>query len=234
MPTTVAVSPVRALTASDSALIVENAVSRQVPITLGLEIAGHEEVLSGTLRKADGEQLLIDVRLGMQGVSTIPVDAALWAEVVVDDITYLFATRFVGLEQPGEDNTVLVQRPESISAVDRRRTRRRRLRPHTKVTLQSDSAAGQRSFEATLLNLSAGGLACRVRASETTHLVEGAMVRAAFELGTPPQEFDFAARVTGRTEAGTPDQAVLGLEFLDNGDSGSQRGHLLATLQDCH
>ncbi len=108
-------------------------------------------------------------------------------------------------------------KPTSIVSAERRRGPRRRFRQPTGVLLRGTGVDDGWSCQATLLNLSIGGLACRVPDSDSERagpLRIGQTVRAVFRPSASTPTFDLNGRIVNITQGGTPNLLVLGLEFV--------------------
>ena len=130
-------------------------------------------------------------------------------------------------------SSLVCLRPTTIVLVDRRRSRRRNFMAPTEIILRPLS--GRRtpdvwSCNATLLNLSVDGFACRVRESDAEGVAVGREIRAHFRVGTPVQEFALTSRVINRTQAGTAGHAVLGMEFVSEARLSDHRKRLRTVL----
>ena len=108
-------------------------------------------------------------------------------------------------------------KPTTITSVERRRSPRRRLRQPTGVLLRETSVEDGWHCQATLLNLSTGGLACRVPDSDrdgTGRLSVGQAVRVELRPSVSSPTLDLNGRIVTITQGGTPNHLVLGLEFI--------------------
>ena len=114
---------------------------------------------------------------------------------------------------------------------ERRKTRRRNLRPHGHVTLMGNGRHDDWQCLGVMLNASAGGFACRVDNIESSRLTAGRIVRAVFRLSEHEEPFDFHARITNATPAGTPGYTIIGMEFLVDADRRFERRRLREALE---
>lgn len=108
-------------------------------------------------------------------------------------------------------------KPTTIAPADRRRSPRRRFRQPTGILLRGTGVDDGWRCQATLLNLSMDGLACRVPDSDCERggpLRIGQTVRAVFRPHASSPAFDLNGRIVAITQGGTPNLLVLGLEFI--------------------
>ena len=82
-----------------------------------------------------------------------------------------------------------------------------------------------------MLNASAGGFACKIHNNDAGRLTAGRIVRAVFRLGEHDEPFDFHARITNTTQAGTPGYTIIGMEFLIDADRKLERKRLRGVLE---
>lgn len=100
--------------------------------------------------------------------------------------------------------------------VERRRSPRRTLHRPCEVHLQGIGDETEWRCRGVLLNLSIGGLACRVTTEHARLLWVDQFVDALFHCSASPNGFDLRARITNITPAGSAEHHVLGLEFVDD------------------
>lgn len=121
--------------------------------------------------------------------------------------------------------------PATLAVADRRRSPRRRLKHPTTVMLESEEAAEAWTTHGAMLNLSADGMACRIGRDRAAQLAVGQIICVVFRLPDANDPLRWAARVTNTTEAGTPDQTVVGLEFVTDKDDGKDRERLRRAVE---
>lgn len=130
----------------------------------------------------------------------------------------------------GAESTVIqVARPHRIAKAERRRSPRRGLREPVRVLIWAGGATEPLAEPASLLNLSADGLACRLPSDAVTFSIED-VVRVSFELDHPDTRFEFSACVINLTRGATIDKTILGLEFVWDEMSPADRDRLVAAL----
>jgi c-di-GMP-binding flagellar brake protein YcgR len=217
------------LHAEHSRRLLEQAVAAWVDVTLrpstnfdGPPLAG---VLSGTT--ADG--LVIRI------VHPIPAEPAalvsVYCEVAVElnGARFLFSSNVVDAYLDGNDVRVEIARPEHLRVIQRRRYQRRLLHDSAHVSI-TPQGGGSGPIPATLLNISTGGLACRVNAADVALCAQAAVSDLAFTLADCDHHFCLPARVCGQTPGARADQAILSFEFLAAADGDPQRTVLADAL----
>jgi len=215
-----ATQSVRELTARASADLLAKAVRARSIVRVELD-DGSDRTCCARLVGADGARLMLAADEG-PGSTLLPTSAPLLVNLTVAGRRYTFASRCVVESTASPEDAVAITRPRSVAAVERRRSRRRFM-GNTTVTLTHATETGPVHYRAAMLNLSADGLACRVSAAEADALTRERTVRAQFALGSPPVPLEVTGRLVSRTDAGTPGQVVLGLEFLEDEASRAAR-----------
>jgi len=111
-----------------------------------------------------------------------------------------------------------------------RRFRRARFRDSTSVELDPISA-GRGGYVAALLNVSADGLACQIRADTANDLPSGERVIARFRLAGNPTTFQIEARVVYNEDSSRRDHRRVGLQFSQDVDWQPIRQLLASVLE---
>lgn len=114
---------------------------------------------------------------------------------------------------------------------DRRRHPRRALHDSGRATLMGNGRYDEWSCTGIVLNLSASGIACRIHNTDAGRLKAGRIVRALFRIDAVHEPFDFHARITNATTAGTPGCTIIGMEFLIDADRKRESMRLRSALQ---
>lgn len=109
-------------------------------------------------------------------------------------------------------------RPNQATLPDRRKGRRRNLQDPCQATLMGNGRHDDWECTGMMLNASPGGFACRIQNCDANRLTAGRIVRAVFRLDSNQEPFDFHARITNATQAGTPGFTIIGMEFLIDAD----------------
>ena len=121
-------------------------------------------------------------------------------------------------------------RTNSVAVSDRRRGRRRNLYDPCHATIMGNGRHDDWQCSGLMLNASAGGFACRIQNVDANRLTAGRIVRAVFRLDMHQEPFDFHARITNATQAGTPGFTIIGMEFLIDADRKLERNRLKIAL----
>jgi hypothetical protein len=109
-------------------------------------------------------------------------------------------------------------RTSHASLADRRKGRRRNLHQPCQATLMGNGRHDDWECTGLVLNASPAGFACRIENADANRLTAGRIVRAVFRLEAHQEPFDFHARITNVTQAGTPGFTIIGMEFLIDAD----------------
>jgi len=224
----------QAINADQLPLILGQAVSSQVGVRLRRR-AGAKASFLGVLVDQVHDVLILRTQEGAPRADELS-GAELSAVATICGAEYEFSTTCLP-DQAAEPGTIRLAMPNAMFLLERRRTARRTLRrglnalltPH--VTASATSAESEGPVTAVILNISQHGLACRLPAGQTRVLSVDDLLLARFSLGTSTQTFEFTGRIVSITEGGTPEQMVLGIEFIDGGTSHAQEA-LGAALAD--
>lgn len=124
-----------------------------------------------------------------------------------------------------------ILKPCDVVRTERRRSPRRRLREPTEVALRTTEMGAGWHGQASLLNISPEGIACRLTPADGAKLTIGQPLRVTLDLGSPPVAFDLAARVINITVGGTGDRLIVGLEFIADNSVDVNRQRLREACQ---
>ena len=209
-------SPVtaRTLSAEDSTRLLIEAAGANASVTLYSEDEARSRILSGVITGVTSSHLEINILELDRTALTARASSTLRAQVTHADSRYRFRTQCVESDAAAEIDVLRVLKPARIVMVERRRSRRCHLRAQAEITLHDTNDAGAWSCSATMLNLSIGGLACRVRRRDAESMAVGQTLQASFRVGSPLEEFQMTSRVVSTTQAGTPGHMVVGMEFV--------------------
>lgn len=116
------------------------------------------------------------------------------------------------------------------NVADRRRVRRRRLQRPASVTIRATSGGDVPTVEATLLNLSEHGLACRLETGQAERLPTDRLLAATFRLPIASRGFVCPARVVNSTPCGDPGRSIVGMEFVFSDEQDAERRRLRRAL----
>ncbi len=208
--------------------VLAKAVAMRAEVDLRADCDGVDVTCCGTLVAGDRAALSVHV-----GLATNVFKAARLVNVALElnGGHYEFETRCLEWSGDVEPGVIRLARPDWVSTADRRRSPRRRLRQAAEVVLRSVEAKDEPGHVATMLNVSSDGIAIRTAAPDAKTLVIGSDARVSFNLGTSARPFELTVRVVNITPAGTPDQVVVGLEFVADAALESCRDGLLRALE---
>jgi hypothetical protein len=184
---------------------------------------------TGHLTDGDEETLLFHRSKTLSGAEPLPTSVLLIVSMTLEGRRYEFLSRWV--EAPASpDSPVRITRPDRVAVVERRRSRRRFV-ADTTVTLMTMAETEPLRCRATLLNLSADGVACLASEDDCRGFEENEVLRVRFAVGSPLLTFTLTGRLVNRTGAGTPGQVVLGLEFTDDEGCRLERDRLRRAIK---
>ena len=221
----------RKLSAEDTARLFVDAAGARAPVALYDQDEHDRAILSGVLTGTAQSHLELMVDdVDRPSIAPCPSDA-LEAELVHGNLCYRFATRCVESDVETKTGVIRVLRPAKIVIVERRRSRRRRLQERADITLRDPDDPEAWSCSATMVNLSMGGMACRVRTPDAESIVGGRTLLAVFRAGAPPENINITSRVVTTTPAGTPEHLVVGMEFVADEHLDAARDRLKGALR---
>jgi len=183
-------------------------------------------VASGAVAGLDGTCLRIDVERVFPAHGTFSVGMTLQVSLEVGDDRYVFRTRCVTGLSAAAPGVLRLEEPATAQREERRRSPRRRLKEPTDIVLHENRVQARWRCRASLLNLSADGLACKVPCDEAEELGVGQTVCVMLRPAGETTAFDLEARVSNLTEAGTPDHWIVGLEFVHDTTPPGSRARL--------
>lgn len=140
-----------------------------------------------------------------------------------------FTARCLNAEFGESLTTIQIETPDDVAKAERRRSPRSGLREPVRVVMWVGGATDPLAEPASLLNLSADGLACRL-SNGAGDIALDDVVRVAFQLDHPGSGFDFTARVINLTCGATIDKTIIGLEFVAAEMSPADRDRLVAGI----
>lgn len=152
------------------------------------------------------------------------------ATVVLSQARFLFSTNIIDVVQEGDDLQLEIVKPSHLHVLQRRRYKRRNLRGKTPVRIMPVDRADQPVFEAAMLNVSTGGLACRIDQTDADHCALEHRVQLEFALVDCEETFHLPARVRGKTPGASPGQIILAVEFESGIETESEREKLAEAL----
>lgn len=188
------------------------------------------DALVGTLAGGDDRSLHITI----PEIEELRADTAkpqeLEMTVIVSSGRYLFTTSPLDPPPLSSTEVLLVARPTTLTALDRRRSRRRNLRPPSTVVLRLPDERDAWRCAASILNVSADGLACLLENADAQRVPVGRNIVTEFQVNALEETFQMTGRVVNSTRAGTPEHVVLGVEFLAEEASTPRRVRLRDVL----
>jgi c-di-GMP-binding flagellar brake protein YcgR len=210
--------------------LLRRAAARRAPVGLLVESGGLNRRMAGELLAAVDGVLEIRLESGAQIRAAAVESGSVNVRFELDGRRYAFDTRFAASEAPPASGVVRIEAPSQLRSSDRRRSIRRRLRRATGVMLVSAGPGPRRTAQGVMLNLSAEGLACRIRRHDSAGIRPGRTIRAMFQVEEPAEAIELDARVVTVTPAGTRDHLVVGLEFMGDNNNRRCRDRLCALL----
>lgn len=203
-------------------------VERSSPVTLEVELGGGLIAIKGLLHSLDGETIIVRwPRPGRVSAASLKNKAAR-CTLIVDDAAYEFEAEIRESRHSKTVRSLCLVAVGELVERERRRARRRTLHERTPVTLYVDAGAAEAVCEASLLNISAEGLACRVSKQDVALLERADGVCAEFWLGRVG-----ALRLNVRVVTATPSgqsAVILGLECLNDPETLQDRRRLQEAL----
>ncbi len=215
--------------------ILTDAAARQANLTIRVHAKTPPPEMPGCLVACDESAMV--ARLSGDTTSCPFTATSLFSVVLwVDGVQYTFETTNAGGHRSCDDEQVeahvlRLTIPSRIDIMERRRASRRLLQEPSWVHLRpTDDSAGDHSYPAVMMNVSPHGLACRLDTSQAEGLSVGVNLMTTFSIEPSDPPFVFPARIVSITSGGTPGQAVVGIELIDDGSSHAQEEALVAAL----
>ena len=132
-------------------------------------------------------------------------------------------------DQEPTQGELLLQRPDTILVVERRRSPRHR-RPGARVVIEVRSATPPPAVSGVLLNLSLDGLCCRLALARGYPLQADQELRVRFAPAERTPMFDLPAVARSVTPAATPAEWNVGVEFIPGPDLEAAQPRLAGVL----
>lgn len=193
-----------------SARILDRAIRTQSQILI--ELSGESPgSIGGQLVSGDESVILAELTRPLphnpQGLAGRYLDVQIFS-----DQRYLFTTHIVADGGRLEPTCIALEKPAVVQVLQRRRFWRARLAPSTTVRLTLRGAGRRATGEATLLNLSSEGLACRLPEAVAAGIRTGQRIDATFDLPDSAVPFAFPGTVKNKT-LGADDAVIIGVQF---------------------
>ncbi|HKQ47314.1 MAG TPA: PilZ domain-containing protein [Phycisphaerae bacterium] len=215
--------------ASQNAL--EWAIRTQAQIVLESAVIPNTTV-NGSLISGDEHALLLEITGQPARDPNLLVDAAAQVQVY-SDRRYSFATTITAAPHWGDTRALAIDRPSILTVVDRRRFVRARLAPSSLVKVEWRHAGADHRRVATLLNISADGLACRIEDPAAMAIEPRDPLRVQFSLPGQHSTFHLTAAASNVTPAGGG-ATILGLQFTRSMETAQLLKELRASLRSPH
>ncbi|MBU0717916.1 MAG: hypothetical protein KJ749_06675, partial [Planctomycetes bacterium] len=152
----------RWLTPDKSCRVLAEAAAAGAPVCLYADDECTDEVWSASIVAVDREHLLLAEGAGNAPALPRNMPSTLRAEIVLDGARYRFNVKCPNTVTDVEPGSLRTACPDRIAVVNRRRCRRRRLRPAAVVTIRAADAPEVIRCRAAMMNVSVDGLACRI------------------------------------------------------------------------
>jgi len=211
-----------------SQAMIDQAIRGQAQVVLESAAIGPRPV-NGFFLSGDSRAVLIELTgqhsLNPTGVVNAECDVQFY-----NGKRFRFSSTIQSTPQWGESRAVAVRRPEVVSVSERRRLLRATLAPSSTVELSWQCAGAAFRCTATMLNVGAGGLACRVPADAANGIAPDATVIASFQLPWQGRTYRLNASVTNKTP-GSDNHMILGLAFSGGSDCAADLANLQESLE---
>ncbi len=192
---------------------IEQALRRQVETTLEPRVEGGGEPLVGMLAQDRSELFTFDLARDPGRLLDRLVGAYCEGHFQLGESRYLFSTYVIDTVSGGRFGRLVVQRPETILVVQRRRFWRTRFAESSDVRPNFQVDGHEETVLGALCNVSPEGLAMRLSDRFADGMLIGDKMRAGFELPGLDYTFEFDAILCNKTPAGSPGALILGLQF---------------------
>ncbi|HWL93395.1 MAG TPA: PilZ domain-containing protein [Phycisphaerae bacterium] len=167
--------------------------------------------INGFLVAGDAHALLMEVTgrpaVKLNELLDIRCDGQLYGER-----RFSFSTRLTATPTWGQTTALAFERPAKLVVMERRRFLRAKLAPSSKVALRWEKNRVVHRHEASLLNISADGLACRVQDAVAANIERNALVQISLDV-RGLEVADVSAIVTNKMP-GSEGCHLLGLQFV--------------------
>lgn len=189
----------------------DSAIRSQSPIVL--ESATFLNItINGFLISGNETTLLMEVT-GKPALDAAMLEGTQCTVQMYTDRRYQFSAKISAVPQWGGSYSIALDRPDVLRVLDRRRFLRANLAPSSTVMLDWPDAGGRHSQSATLLNISADGMACRIKDSLAVSIEKQMHLMVTFEMPGRDESFELEAVVTNKTPA-SEGNTILGLQFV--------------------
>jgi hypothetical protein len=204
----------------------DSALQCQAPVILeSPEFNG--ATINGFLIAGDQQALLMQVT-GRPAVDLAKVIQIRCEGQIYGDRRFCFNAKITGTPKWGESQALSFVRPTELIVMERRRFFRAKLAPSTKVALCWNQRGTEHRHHASLMNISADGISCRIDDAAAVNIEKNARISASFELPGLAR-IDLAAIVSNKMP-GSEGCSLLGLQFVRNEQDADKIAKLRAAL----
>lgn len=219
----------RNISADESIGIITELIAEGGRVRLRLDAAAGKPDCEGVLVRATQEHLTFELATSDARRCGLRASVLLRVVFEVRRARWALTSLCSSAEFDVESTVIRIARPQRIAKAERRRSPRRGLHEPVRVLIWAGGATEPLAEPASLLNLSANGLACRLPSDAAAFSIDEA-VRVSFELDHPNARFEFSASVINLTRGATIDKTILGIEFVSDEMSPADRDRLVAAL----
>jgi c-di-GMP-binding flagellar brake protein YcgR len=152
------------------------------------------------------------------------------ATIELDGMRLLFNTNVIDAFTDANGVALEIAKPVHLHVIQRRRFGRRDLRSRTAVRITPMNAEDRPPVEGSLLNISAGGMACRVDSATGADCSVGSCALVEFALAECHQPFHLPVQVRGHTPGASNQRVILSLEFVRSIETEADRARLAEAL----
>lgn len=152
------------------------------------------------------------------------------ATIHLEGARFLFSTNIIDVYEEGDDVRLEIAKPAHLHVLQRRRYQRRDLHSKTPVRITPTGCEDRPALEATLLNISTGGLACRTDQSSAEMCGTECPVNVEFTVADCAETFHMPAQIRSKIPGASTGQVILSLEFASGTETEAQREKLADAL----
>ncbi|MCP4591000.1 MAG: hypothetical protein GY842_09665 [bacterium] len=209
--------------------LLEQAARTRATVSVALNIREDNSPLDGVLLSAGGRGLLVETLPDDRHDPTALVSRYCEITLHLDQAQYIFSTTVMDAHVEDQGTRLELVQPPHLWVIQRRKYQRRDLRDDTPVRITAAASSGSDAVAA-LLNISTGGLACRVSRSDADLWAIGEQLDLEFSVADCPDTFCFPAYLHSKTAGATAGQTILSLEFAPGNALDAQREKLATAL----
>lgn len=170
----------------------------------------------GVLTEAGQQKLVMEIeRVGvpLEQLRGVP---CLYATVELRAGRYFFDANLLSSANDWHSGAIVeFDCPPIIAVEERRRSPRRQFKQASTATLAVVDGSTERSLQASVLNVSLHGMACKLGEKDAAGLSVGTRLHVDIRIGGLPEQFEVIAVIANVIPAGSPSNVVLGMEFVE-------------------